>query len=276
MNRYLPLFFALLCAFAADAAPDRSGVQRLLKEGRSEAVRALPAGEREILLAKLALDANCNEEALRLLAAPQLTGNDLAAALKAEAFRRQSVAAAVRAGDYANSVAADIDRLKSTPLTAALNEAENRLQTFMRSLGRKAMTEPGGRVAAASALPDGVQEALQSWLADWQSRDGERYLSHYHPEFTSGDHNLASWSEYKRRVNGSKSFIRVDLSELRLVRGPESSAAGEGVLLAFRQHYQSNNFAASSRKQLYLVRQKAGEPWLILFEGDAGESFSPR
>ncbi len=50
--------------------------------------------------------------------------------------------------------------------------------------------------------------AVDSWRADWQSRDSDRYLAHYAPGFRSEDQDLAAWSAHKRKVNASKAGSR--------------------------------------------------------------------
>jgi len=272
------LMFAMLSVGAwqhTDAAPrsmNKQQAYRLLEAGDSAIVRALPAGEREILLAKIALDAGRTDEAIRLLSGNAVKQVPLAALIRAEAYRRQSVEAARRAGHYAHAVSGDIGKLQQARLDGALAEAERRLQSFMggHAIHRPASVKPAA-VAAASQpeLPASVHQMLDSWRRDWESRNAERYLAHYHPDFRTRKHDFASWSRYKRRVNSRKKYIKVQLSHVRLRRGPEQIAQGEAVLVTFSQRYQSSNYSANSRKQLYLVRRDHNDAWRILYEGDA-------
>ena len=266
----------------SDAAPGSMSKQqayRLLTDGNSPSVRALPAGDREILLAKLALDEGRLSQAIRILSSARLEKNQLAALLRAEAYRLQSVAAARRAGHYAHAVSGDIGKLQHARLNVGLDQAEARLQAFMvRHTQRHPVFAKPVAIAASmpsNRLPVSVHQAVQSWRKDWESRNADAYLSHYHPGFRTKKHDYKSWSSYKRRINSHKKFIKVKLSGLKVLRGPEKIPEGEAILVAFKQQYESSNYAANSRKQLYLVRKSAGSKWLILFEGEASRPYHP-
>jgi len=277
--RKLPviLFIMLLAASpmqTMDAAPGSMSKQRayqLLKAGDSPSVRSLAAGDREILLAKLALDAGHAEEAIQILSGRAVEKNPLAALLRAEAYRLQAVAAAKRAGHYAHAVTGDIGKLQHARLSIGLDLAEARLQAFVGHTGHRPV-QVAVRTTHA-ALPGSLRQVIDAWRKDWESRNGDAYLSHYHPNFKTKKHDFASWSAYKRRVNSRKKYIKVKLSGLKLLRGPERIAEGEAMLVAFKQKYESSNYAANSRKQLYLVRKNADSKWLILYEGEASHPY---
>jgi len=267
---------------ASNAAPgimSKLQAYNLLKAGNSISVRSLPAGDREILLAKLALDAGHTNEAVRILTGKSVEKNSLAALIKAEAYRRQSLAAARRAGHYAHAVTGDIGKLQKARLNGALDLAEARLQAFMAGHAASQPTRTKPISVATSVhtthadLPDSVRQAIHNWRKDWESRDADLYLSHYHPDFRTRKYDFTSWSTYKRRVNSRKKYIKITLSGLKMLRGPEQIAEGEAVLVTFNQRYQSSNYAANSRKQLYLVRRHNTDKWLILFEGDANHRY---
>ena len=344
---------------AADAKPshiNKQDVYRLLKSNDSDAVRALPLGDREIFLATFAMDQGKTKEALRLLAGQAVKKNRLAALIRAEAYRRQSVQAADRAGHYAHAVNDDISKLKQARIHSGLDEAKERLDIFLVSLNKpkekvidaelmqqelmeadlivpepillaqmkpvKSKSEPtiivfpepkprpkpiviplaepvieqpavklkvarlnlveleADKTAAraeestaketAISFTASVHAAIEAWRNDWQSLDHTAYLGHYDKAFKTSKHDYNSWVSYKRRVNGKKSYIKVDVSNVKII--PSLSAeldGGEAALVMFRQKYQSSNYNASSRKQLYMARKGVGQPWLILYEGDA-------
>jgi murein L,D-transpeptidase YafK len=105
---------------------------------------------------------------------------------------------------------------------------------------------------------------LQKWVADWESRDPERYLSHYSKsEFISGNSDYNSWAAQKTAVNASKSKIDIELSNISLFAYP-----GERDLIVaeFTQNYRSNNFDSESDKRQYWRRDINGD-WKITFEG---------
>ena len=301
----LTLMLAASPLQTSDAAPGSMSKQqayRLLTDGNSPSVSALPAGDREILLAKLALDEGNLSQAIRILSSARLEKNKLAALLRAEAYRRQSVAAARRAGHYAHAVSSDIGKLQHARLNVGLDQAEARLQAFIaghtlnhpvstkpvaiaastrsdlmagHTLSHPVSTKPVAIAAStpSNRLPVSVHQAVQSWRKDWESLNADAYLSHYHPGFRTKKHDYKSWSSYKRRINSHKKFIKVKLSDLRMLRGPEKISEGEAILVAFKQQYESSNYAVNSRKQLYLVRKSAGSKWLILFEGGVLPSY---
>jgi len=116
------------------------------------------------------------------------------------------------------------------------------------------------------ALRDEVLTSLKAWSRDWSSRNTDAYLAHYHPRFHNGKRDLAAWSSYKRRINASKSYIRVALDDFTLVRVPDPVGFAEMVVAEFNQKYASDNYADESRKRLYLVRDSSSGPWRILLE----------
>jgi len=106
--------------------------------------------------------------------------------------------------------------------------------------------------------------ALERWRADWQSRDTERYLEHYSPAFRSGAQDLAAWRAHKRGVNASKKWIRVNLSQVSMLRYPNQV---DFVVVSFEQDYRSSNLSNTLRKRQYW--QKEAGRWRIVYEGSA-------
>ena len=105
--------------------------------------------------------------------------------------------------------------------------------------------------------------AFEAWRADWESRDTDRYLSHYAARFGSSDQNLAEWSEHKRKVNASKSWIKVGLSRVSMLQYPRESF----VVVSFDQDYRSSNLSNVMRKRQYWIKEDGR--WRILYEGGA-------
>lgn len=107
---------------------------------------------------------------------------------------------------------------------------------------------------------------IERWRADWESRDAARYLSHYSTRFDAEGADLRAWSAHKRRVNARKSWIRVGLSEIEILRDP---AAGEVIAVSFLQDYRSSDVAQRARKRQYWARE--GGEWKIVYEATAGQ-----
>lgn len=106
--------------------------------------------------------------------------------------------------------------------------------------------------------------ALEAWRRDWESRDTARYLKHYSTAFRSGKQDLAAWSAHKRGVNTAKSWIRLALSEVSMLRYPDQ---GDFVVVSFNQDYRSSNLSNTMRKRQYWKKENGR--WRILYEGSA-------
>lgn len=107
-----------------------------------------------------------------------------------------------------------------------------------------------------------LDKQIEAWRSDWESRDVSRYLRHYSTRFRSGNLDYATWSRQKTQVAASKSFVKVELRQLSLLRNPGEQ---ELVVVSFEQDYRSNNLNDVSRKQQYWVRE--GGQWKIIYEG---------
>ena len=110
---------------------------------------------------------------------------------------------------------------------------------------------------------NGLADSFEAWRAAWEKRDTERYLSHYAPRFSSGDQNLAEWSEHKRKVNAGKEWIKVGVSKVAMLQDPREKF----VVVSFDQDYRSSNLSNVMRKRQYWVKNDGR--WRILYEGGA-------
>jgi len=117
--------------------------------------------------------------------------------------------------------------------------------------------------AALEAERKSLGAALESWRADWESRDSGKYLGHYSARFHSGDQDLAAWSEHKRKVNAAKSWIKVGASRVAMFQYPRERF----VVVSFEQDYRSSNLSNAMHKRQYWVKE--GAQWKILYEGGA-------
>jgi murein L,D-transpeptidase YafK len=110
----------------------------------------------------------------------------------------------------------------------------------------------------------GLAAEIEQWRADWQSRDTERYLAHYSQRFSSGKENLAAWAAHKRKVNGAKSWIKVGLGRVAMLRYPHER---DVVVVTFDQDYKSNGLSNVMKKRQYWMKESGR--WKILYEGAA-------
>jgi len=106
------------------------------------------------------------------------------------------------------------------------------------------------------------RQSLEAWRTDWESRDNERYLSHYSSRFRSGAMDLVAWREHKQRVNSSKHWIKVGIGNPSVFLSPGNP---EVMVVTFDQDYRSSNLTQRSRKRQYWVRENTA--WKIIFEG---------
>ena len=109
-----------------------------------------------------------------------------------------------------------------------------------------------------------LNAAIESWRTDWESRNVDRYLSHYARSFKSDDQTLAQWEERKRAIGTGKTWIEVKLDQMSMLLSP----GREGVVeVTFMQSYKSNNYTDASRKRQYWIKE--GGKWRIAYEGGA-------
>ena len=117
-------------------------------------------------------------------------------------------------------------------------------------------------VAVIAKQRDALLTQIEAWRARWSAIDTEAYLGFYADDFVTNGLNKAAFSNYKRRVNGSKRHIDVQLSDIDLLRYPGEPNL---VMAQFRQDYKSDNFSVSSTKQQFWRQQPDGS-WKIVLE----------
>jgi len=118
--------------------------------------------------------------------------------------------------------------------------------------------------AAVEAQRKSLAAAIEQWRADWENRDTGHYLAHYSARFSSGTQNAAAWAAHKRKVNASKSWIKIGISDVSMFRYPRER---DFVVVTFDQDYRSDSLSNKMRKRQYWVRE--GGRWKILYEGAA-------
>jgi murein L,D-transpeptidase YafK len=121
-----------------------------------------------------------------------------------------------------------------------------------------------GDPQALEAERASLAAALEQWRADWQSRDTERYLAHYSTRFTAPGQDLASWAEHKRKVNAAKTWIKLGLARVSMLRYPRER---DVVVVTFVQDYRSNGLSNVIKKRQYWAKEAGA--WKIIYEGPA-------
>lgn len=106
---------------------------------------------------------------------------------------------------------------------------------------------------------------VEQWRNDWESRNPELYLDHYSLQYSGLGMNYDAWVEYKRRVNPSKDYIKVGISERSIFQYPGEDNM---VIVTFRQEYRSDNLLRNTVKRQYWRMEQDGR-WRIVYEGSA-------
>ena len=106
-----------------------------------------------------------------------------------------------------------------------------------------------------------LSNALEQWRKDWESRDTNKYLSHYSASFRTGTQDIQSFGTSKQKVNAGKTWIKVGLSQVSLMLYPERP---DFALVSFVQEYQSNNLNDRTVKRQFWSRENGR--WKIIHE----------
>jgi len=109
---------------------------------------------------------------------------------------------------------------------------------------------------------EGFLRQFEQWRTDWESRDTERFLSHYAAAFRTDRLDRVAFSAQKRRVNAAKSWIRIGVSDIAVLRNPGTDNM---MVVTFHQDYRSSSYAQRSRKRQYWVEEQGR--WKISYEG---------
>ncbi|MDP2881531.1 MAG: L,D-transpeptidase family protein [Azonexus sp.] len=109
-----------------------------------------------------------------------------------------------------------------------------------------------------------LNKSIDAWRTDWESRDTERYLTHYSKRFKAGEHDFAEFSAQKKQVNAGKEWIKLKIDNVSVFRNPGKD---EVVVVTFDQDYRSNNLNNQMKKRQYWLRE--GNQWKIIYEGSA-------
>ena len=111
-----------------------------------------------------------------------------------------------------------------------------------------------------------LHQFFDSWIKDWESRDVEKYMSHYHTDFSSPIHHKTfdrdQWKDYKNVLTKKYAQIKVNASDPYFFRHPKYT------MMMFTQDYESTlksghkGLVSRGTKILYIAEEK-GEPKII-------------
>ena len=103
---------------------------------------------------------------------------------------------------------------------------------------------------------------FESWIKDWETKQSDGYISHYHTDFTAKDKNRSQWKTYKEGLNKMYSSIQIGPEDVRYYIHPKYS------MITFTQNYRSKlkgggwGHRSRGTKILYIA-EEAGEPKII-------------
>ncbi|HET8610992.1 MAG TPA: L,D-transpeptidase family protein [Burkholderiales bacterium] len=115
---------------------------------------------------------------------------------------------------------------------------------------------------AVRALNAQIEQAIDSWRRDWESRDAKRYFAHYAADFRIGPEDLNTWITRRSRAIDGQTRISVALTDLSLYLYPGNEPL---AVATFNQHYEDGDHSDTTRRQQYWKLEN-GE-WKIVYEG---------
>jgi len=103
-----------------------------------------------------------------------------------------------------------------------------------------------------------LKNLIGDWRKAWQSKEIERYMSHYHSSFRSEGKSWDPWKTHKAKLATLYEEIQVAIQDMWIFQN-------DGLAMAlFYQHFKAPGFESFGKKRLYL-RQNSTE-WKIIGE----------
>jgi murein L,D-transpeptidase YafK len=120
------------------------------------------------------------------------------------------------------------------------------------------------RPEVISGVREELTKAIEQWRRDWESRDIEKYVSHYSPAFLTVGQDYAAFIQQKRQVSRNKQWVKVKIDRVSMFLYPGDETL---AVVSFDQTYASNNSQNKMRKRQYWIKE--GASWRIVHEGTA-------
>ena len=102
---------------------------------------------------------------------------------------------------------------------------------------------------------------LNDWVAAWEAKDVNRYMSFYAPGFRSGPGNTDAWKAKRRVLVGKPGTIGLKIEEIQT-----RTLAADRVETSFKQTYRSADYSDVISKTL--TWQQINGQWLIVKESN--------
>lgn len=104
---------------------------------------------------------------------------------------------------------------------------------------------------------------VDQWRRDWESRNADKYLNHYSTSYSGLGMDYQAWVDYKKRVNPSKGYIKIGISDKNIYIYPGEP---DLIVVTFKQRYDSDNLIREFVKRQYWRKEKDGQ-WRIIYGG---------
>ena len=107
---------------------------------------------------------------------------------------------------------------------------------------------------------------LFKWKKAWENtpKDLQPYLDCYSKNFVWIKGDFSEWERYKKRVTRYKKWIKIDISDVSIVKDGRLLEFGNLYAIRMNLHYRSNNHVSKVNKLLYVIREDG--KWRILAE----------
>ncbi len=74
---------------------------------------------------------------------------------------------------------------------------------------------------------------FNNWIKSWEGKQIDKYINHYHSDFSASGKNRAGWKSYKANLNSRYSVIEIHPEDVHYYRHPKYS------IVTFTQNYRS-------------------------------------
>jgi len=107
-----------------------------------------------------------------------------------------------------------------------------------------------------------IQAAVEAWRKAWSERDLSAYFLMYASDFQVPKPfaSIELWKQYKQRVIGSKSYIQIELSDIKIT----IDSSGKRASIDFFQKFRSNSYNGDDSKRLEM--RLYNSEWKIVSE----------
>ncbi|MEO5356097.1 MAG: L,D-transpeptidase family protein [Nitrospirae bacterium YQR-1] len=111
----------------------------------------------------------------------------------------------------------------------------------------KVIAEEFNKMDVEPIVSKHVSTIVSKWRAAWQSKDIEKYISHYSPAFSSDGMNVKQWKAYKKGLFKASKSLKVNAKDIKF-----KVVSGKRIEVSFTQEYTSDTVSDKGIKTLVL------------------------